>query len=194
MAHKIPKLQYLNTTLSGTTSSGSPTITGISSTADLQAGMKAVGTGIPVGATILSLTSTTATLSANATASATVSIAYYFEISFDYPPIEVKGEILDAKERVSVSISGLRQVSLDHIEGQRKMKFSFVSQTIKDLVTTFFTTHALYGKVFRYFDDNTSMSYVEYELLNFKYDPTKISPRGPSAYLWEFPLDVRRVL
>jgi len=62
--------------LSGTTN-GSANVT-VASTEDLKAGMTVTGTGIPVGATILSITnSTTLVLSANATATnASVSLTY----------------------------------------------------------------------------------------------------------------------
>lgn len=55
----------------GTTASGSPSVTAIPSTALMVAGMPISGPGIPVGATILTVNSAVAiTLSANATASA----------------------------------------------------------------------------------------------------------------------------
>jgi hypothetical protein len=55
-------------TQSGTETSGSPTITGLTSTYLLTPGMSVTGTGIPASTTILSVNSTTSiTLSANAT-------------------------------------------------------------------------------------------------------------------------------
>jgi hypothetical protein len=62
---------------SGTTASGSPTITGIPSTGLLQAGWPITGTGIPSGATIASVDSATQiTISANATAAGTVALQF----------------------------------------------------------------------------------------------------------------------
>lgn len=60
----------------GTTTSGSASVTGITSTATLRDGMSAFGDGIPLGATIKVVSSTAITLSANATASATVPINF----------------------------------------------------------------------------------------------------------------------
>jgi large repetitive protein len=58
------------TDLTGTTTTGSSTVTAITSTATLEPGMAVVGAGIPAGATIQSiLSSTSILLSANATAS-----------------------------------------------------------------------------------------------------------------------------
>lgn len=61
------------TTFAGTTTSGSTTISGISSllTAYLYAGMPITGTGISAGTTISTVSSTSITISANATATST---------------------------------------------------------------------------------------------------------------------------
>lgn len=196
MPFPIPKIEYRNYTLAGNTSSGSPIITNFTTTANLIVGMFVKGTGIPTGATILSVDSSTQiTLDQNATANGTgVSLAFGVEISFDYPPEEPKGETLDSKERVSESISGERQVSVDFIEARLQPTFSFVSETIKLKLDTFVQTWGLYGKKFRYFRDKTTVNYIEYELKNLKYDPKKKIPKGVDTFLWEIPFDFRRVL
>lgn len=84
--------QNYNTTLLGTdipngigyyvdattgTTSGSPTLTTIASTADLRVGMRVHGTGIPTGTYILAIPSgTTVTMTKNATATASVSVQF----------------------------------------------------------------------------------------------------------------------
>ena len=66
-------------TRNGTTTNGSNAVTGLSTTADLYVGMPVEATGIPAGATVSSITSSTAiTISANATASATVPITLFY--------------------------------------------------------------------------------------------------------------------
>jgi microcystin-dependent protein len=57
------------TSISGVTTSGSATVSAINSTTYLYAGMPISGTGIPVGATISTISTNSITLSANATAS-----------------------------------------------------------------------------------------------------------------------------
>jgi hypothetical protein len=58
--------------LNGNTTSGQTAITGLSSTASLEAGMLVAGTGVPAGATVTSITSGTAvSISAAATATGT---------------------------------------------------------------------------------------------------------------------------
>jgi hypothetical protein len=71
-----PSLGYYVDASVGTTNA-SAILTGIASTADLNVGMRAVGTGIPTNATILSIDSgTQVTLTANATATGTVSVEF----------------------------------------------------------------------------------------------------------------------
>lgn len=61
-----------NISVTGTTTSGSASITAISpGITGISAGMPISGTGIPVGATVLTATGTTLTISANATATGT---------------------------------------------------------------------------------------------------------------------------
>lgn len=77
----------VNPTVSGTTTNGSATITFASAgdLDDLTPGMTISGTGVPAGAKVLTLASSTSiTITANATASGTVSL------SFDYPEANSK--------------------------------------------------------------------------------------------------------
>jgi microcystin-dependent protein len=73
---RAPATSQDTTTFTGTTTNASATISSISATitAYLYAGMKISGTGIPSGATISTVSSTSITISANATASGTVTI------------------------------------------------------------------------------------------------------------------------
>jgi len=72
-------------TASGTTTSGSPTVTFATTIAAIGAGLSVSGTGIPAGTTVLSALEVagvwTATLSANATASGTVTLTFDNNIS-----------------------------------------------------------------------------------------------------------------
>lgn len=196
MAFAIPRIQYKNVDTTGTTANLSGTITGIADTSRIEIGMFVRGAGIPVGALVGSKTSSTVTLAAAvlATASATVPIAFGYEILFDYPPIEPTGEALEAKAVTSESLSGIQQTALNYIEGKRELKFSFLTNTIYQLVDTFLKTHALLGDSFRYFEDKTLSTYVEYELDALKTKPRKIAAKGVDVYVWEVPLSFRRVV
>lgn len=197
MAFAIPKIQYKNVDTTGTTTSASGTISAIPDTTDIEVGMFVRGTGIPTGAIVLSKTTSTVVLdnSVVATASGTgVTLAFGFEIEFDYPPEEETGDILDPKFTTSESLSGIRQTSLNFIEVNRKLIFSFLSQSIYNLLSTFLQTSGCLGESFRYFEDKTLTTYVTYELDKLKITPKKIASRGVDTYVWRVPLDFRRVI
>jgi len=62
-------------TATGTTTTGSPTVTGLSTTTGVYVGCSVQATGIPTSTRILTLVGTTATLTANATASGSVTLS-----------------------------------------------------------------------------------------------------------------------
>lgn len=85
--------------LTGTTASGDATITALSSTTNLFAGMEVSGTNIPTGTTVSSITnSNTLELSANATGSATgVSLTFSNKATFDTVNTLMDFEIVETK-------------------------------------------------------------------------------------------------
>jgi len=197
MAFAIPRIQYKNLDTTGTTAISNGTITAIPSTTLIEVGMFVRGTGVPEGALVLSKTVSTVVLAGGVLATANgsgVALSFGYEILFDYPPIEPDGEELDAKNTTSESLSGVQQVSINYVEGKRKLKFSFLSQTLYNLVDTFLKTSAILGKQFRYFEDKTLSPYVIYELDKLKVNPKKITSRGENSYVWEVPLTFRRIL
>lgn len=193
MPHAIPKIEWKNTTKTATRTASNNTLTSIASTADIEVGMIVEGVGIPAGTTVLSKTVSTVVMSQNAVSSGTGSVDFEYRIEFDFPPKENEGEELDPKERQSVSISGKVQTSIDYMEGKRTLAFSFLSQSIFDSLQVFYQTHAYIGRSFRYFEDKTSLTYIEYELADLKWKPKKITPKG-SGYVWEVPMKFRRVI
>jgi len=197
MSFPIPKIEWKNLSTTGTTDSGNGEITGIPDTSEIEVGMFVKGTGIPAGAVVGSKTASTITLASSvlATADGTgIALTFGFALEFDFPPKEPTGEALETNAVVSASLSGIRQVSVNHIEAIRKPVFSFLSPTIFSTLNTFLTTHALNGEAFRYFEDKTLTDYVEYELDSFKIAPKKIAPRSATTYVWEVPLSFRRVV
>ena len=196
MAFAIPRIQYKNLDTTGDTLNTNATISNIPDTTLIEVGMFIRGAGIPTGATVGSKTSSTVVL-ASGTASATasgVALAFGYEILFTYPPKEAKGEKLKSNASVSTSLSGIRQTSVDNIEGTRNPIFSFLTQALKTKLDTFVQTSALFGEAFRYFEDQTSASYVAYELDALDYDPKKIAPAGVDVYTWEIALKFVRTL
>lgn len=71
-------LSVMTFSLTGTRTSGSPIITSLSSTAEIDVGMKVEGTGIPAGASVLTVDSATQiTLTANASSNGTSALTFF---------------------------------------------------------------------------------------------------------------------
>ncbi len=197
MAFLIPKIEYKNAATTGDTTSGSGTVANVADTSKILAGMFVKGSGIPTGTLVGTVSSTSFTLASSVHASATaagVALAFGFAIALDYPPKEPKGEILESKSTISESLSGVRQTSVSSTEGFREFVFSFLSPAIYALFNTWLTTSALLGDSFRYFEDQTSSTYVEYSLDTLKVTPVKVTSRSATTYVWDIPLKFRRVL
>lgn len=116
-------------------------------------------------------------------------------INFTYPP-EGYGEPeqFDAKERVTVALSGVRQVQVDHIEARRKLNFKMLTEDQVAELETFFLTWAANGKAFKYFDDKNSVDYFSYELNDLKFLAKRIAIAGDNAFFYEAMLSFRRVV
>jgi len=72
------------TTLTGTTTIGSPIVTGLASTAALLVGQAVIGTGVPVGAKVLTVDSASqVTLTVNAAANGTVPLLFGLAVWLD---------------------------------------------------------------------------------------------------------------
>lgn len=200
--HFIPKLEWKKGTVTGTRSIGSPTITGIASTASIETGlaynMFFEGSGIPAGTTVLSKTATTVTLSANATTAGTSSYSFGHRIEFELPPKKDPiGEQPKWTGTVATSKSGLTQYIEDFIEIETKLEFSHVTQAIKDKFEWFLLTHCLKGSSFSYFQDkNESTSELTVEKNDSYTSPgfKIITRKGAGfSFLWVFKLEMRRV-
>jgi len=197
MAFAIPRIQYKNVDTTGDITTGNGIISTIPDTTDIEVGMFVRGTGIPDGSLVANKTGTSVTLDVPNVATATttgVSLSFGHEILFQFPPMEKNGEILETKANTSESLSGIRQVSVNYIEENRSLVFSFLSPAIYALLDTFLRTHALFGESFRYYEDQTLNTYKDYELDKFKVTPRKLASRGVDTYVWEVPLAFRRVL
>lgn len=197
MGFAIPKIEYKNVETTGNTTNGNGTISNIPSTTAIEVGMFVRGTGIPAGATVGSKGANSVTLASSVLATATgtgVAISFGYKVEFDYPPKEDRGEKRKSNAQVSTSLSGEKQVSLNHIEASRSPIFSFLSPSIYALLVDFLEDHGLYGRSFRYYEDKTLTPYTTYELAQLDFDPKKIAPRGVDTYVWEVALKFRRVL
>ncbi len=189
MFNEIPKIRWRNVTANGTSAIGSDTLTFMTSTIDLRVGMVVDHPSFPSGTKILNILGINSVqLSENALTAVSVSRDYYFEFVFRYPPRDDDGEELNVKERRSVSISGSRQVSVDHIEFKRPMVFSFLTKDEIEDLRFFWTDWAYIGKVFQYFEDKDSLTFISYEMDDLDFKPKKVTP-----VLYSLDFKVRRV-
>lgn len=196
MAFAIPRIQYKNVDTTGDTASGNGTILNIADITDVEVGMFIRGSNIPTGALVGSLGATSVTLASSVLATGNASgeaISFGYEILFDYPAVEDNGESLNTNQTTSTSLSGIRQVSVNFIEGTRDLLLSFLSPAVYALVNTFLQ-YALLGNSFRWYDDQASGSYVDVELATLQVTPVKRFSRTATTYVWDVPLTLRRVL
>jgi len=175
MSFPIPKIQWGNTTVSGVTSLGANDINFIADTSSLKLGMTIDDPEFPEGTTIITINANQIFLSNNATASSSGPRSFLFEFLFRYPSIIDDGEQLLPKRRVRTAISGVDQVSVDHIKYEREVEFGHLTEDeIDTLKNDFFRDHAIYGFEFLFFpDQNTTESFL-YELMKGKFEPERL--------------------
>lgn len=161
----------------------------------VEVGMVVKAVGVPAKTTILSKTTNSFTMSANAAATTTdLSFEVAHVVEFIFPPKEPKGEKKTTSANTSESLSGLKQISVNYIEGFRTLTFSFLSEDLKNSLETFLDNWGMLGQTFRYYDNKESLLYKNYEIESLKYDPRKIAPKGLDIYVWEIALEFRRLL
>lgn len=115
-------------------------------------------------------------------------------INFDYPPSDIDPEATVINKKTTESISGVRSTQLNNVEAVRKLKFRFISEALKTSLESFIQTFAAYGKAFRYYDDKLGATYKTYEIDQDKFVPKIITAVGANTYIYEFDLQLRRVV
>lgn len=192
----IPRLEWNDITgLTGNTTSGSPNVTGISSTSSLRVGMIVTGVGIPAGTRIVSKTLTSVVLSQNATASGSaIALTFFERLDFRYPPKNDTEERLKPQQKISTALSGVQQVQTDHVEAERELEFWFLTQAEADLLKdTFHLGHAVFGRSFRYYPDQDDTVVFEYTLNKFDFVRERQVKKHPE-FLYRVRLSFRRVV
>lgn len=193
MSLYIPKLEWNDQTVTATASAGSPTLSGISSTVAINAGMIASGTGIPTGAAVISKTASSVTLSANATSSGSYAINFVERIEFDFPPTSDTEEQLRPKQTVSESLSGKQQVVTDYLEAIRTIKLNFINKTLADKLQDNFYRFAYKGNLFKYYPDKDEVEVFVYELDDRNFTRVRVVKKHP-YFLYEIGFKFRRVV
>lgn len=190
----IPRLEWNDIQISGTTTSGNDQITGILSTSSVKEGMIIEGVGIPAGTRIVSKTPTSVQLSQDATASGSNTFDLFERYDFQYPPKKDSEGQIKPSQKITTALSGVTQIQTDHIEEERSLEFGFVTSDDADtLREDFYLQWAVYGKAFRYFYDKDDSAFVEYELNTFNYAQNREIKKHP-YFLYGIKFSFRRVL
>jgi hypothetical protein len=191
----IPKLEWNFISVVGNTSTGSPIITNISSTTSVIAGMVVSSSAFAAGTTVLSKTSNTITLSANASGNNTALTNTLFEqIVFEYPCEKKPNEKYDVNNTVSASISGIRQVQLNHIAATFDLTFKFITRAVfTKFFERFYLAHAALGNTFRFYESKDETSFLVYELDTYDFTPEREVAKA-GDFLFKYKVKFRRLV
>lgn len=194
MSLLIPRLEWNETSVTATRTSGNPVLSAIASTAGISAGMIASGSGIPSGATVISKTVNTVTLSENATSSGTSGVTFVERIDFDYPPTTDTEEEYRPKQTITESLSGLTQFVTDYLEAFRTVEMGFLTEAVANKLQTNFYLVAYKGGVFKWYPDKTvTGTFQSYELGKFDFSRDRQVKKYPS-FLYSVKMTFRRVV
>jgi hypothetical protein len=185
----IPKIEWAETTKTGDTTNGNPTIGNLTSTADIFVGMNVSGSGIPLDAQVISKTANSVTLNTDAISSASsVSLVFKFVHEFIYPPVSDTEEKFNPRNTASRSLSGLSQVVTNYIEVERNLEFGFINQTDADkLKEKFYLLWASKGNEFTYWPDKDEAPFYIYELSDYSFERVRQIKKHPNfKYLMTF--------
>ena len=112
-------------------------------------------------------------------------------LSFSYPPSKDDFENLEPKRVVATSVNGTQQVLFQYTEIIRKLTFKFLTQAQHDALQTFFTSWAIAGNTFDYYDTASIASFNTYSLKDDKFNSKKVA--YDSGFLYEISFTFRRV-
>ena len=194
MSLYIPRIEWNDQSVTGTRIGGNPTVSGISSTTEINVGMIANGTGIPSDAVVISKTVSSVTLSENALTSGTSVVNFLERIDFDFPPSADTEEEYKPKQTITESLSGLTQYVTDYLEAFRSVELGFLTLTVADKLKDNFYLYSYKGGTFRWFEDKAfPLVYKTYELGKFDFSRVRQVKKHPS-FLYQVKLTFRRVV
>lgn len=192
MSFPIPKIQYKNTDdVNGATES--TTVILMDSIVGAEVGMNFFGPGVPDGTLIQSIDAINSkfTLSQGIALTLGSNFSWCYELKFRYPAEENENkENTNVDQTISVSRSGVRQYLTRFIEKLRPLKFNFLTREEIDWLETMFDNWFSLGEFVRYFDDQNTNNFVEYQANDSKFSPKFI--KGTSE-LYSLEIDFVRV-
>lgn len=86
-------------------------------------------------------------------------------ITFDLPPSDdIRAQNYRTSEKTSTSNNGKQQTQFNFVEDNITLNFTFISESIKQQMDSFMTTHALRGLEFKYFESEDEVEFVTVRL------------------------------
>lgn len=176
MSFPIPKIQYKNVDdVNGFTTSTTRIV--LDDITGAEPGMLFTGPGVPEGTFIDNIE--TANNAFNLTQEITPTLAdlfsWCFELKFRYPP-ESNDNFEKSKvdQTVSTSRSGVRQYLTRYIERERKLGLNFLNLDEINFLKRMFDESFSFGEFVRWFDDQLTNDFVEYQANDTDFDPAFI--------------------
>lgn len=189
MSFPIPKIQYKNVDeINGATTSTTRVV--LDDITGVETGMTFTGPGVPDGTTIVSIepVDSAVNLSQDITPTAGDLFSWFFELKFRYPPAANENlESTKVEQNVSISRSGVRQYLTNYVEKERVLGLSFLNRSEIDFLQTMYDDSFSRGEFVRWFDDQTTSDFVEYQANDSDFIPTFI-PGTSELYSLEIKL------
>ena len=189
----IPRLEWNEKSVTATRTITNPTLSAISSTAEINVGMIASGTGIPTDAVVISKTVNSVTLSADATSSGNSVVTFTERFDFQYPPKTDSEEDLQPSQTITTSLSGLKQYSTQHLEATRELEFDLVRQVDANRLRNEFYFYGYTGNSFKYYQDKDVASFETMEL-DMKSFQRKRRTSSGGLFFYMIKFSMRRVI
>ncbi len=116
-------------------------------------------------------------------------------ITFTLPP---EGDNLKESNRSniqrSVSGNGTIQFEWNYNEKIISPSFTFLTQSLINSLRTFFTSHALKGKTFKYYEHSDEASFITCTLDKMEFDPKRVIPDGSGGFIYDLTIRMRTLL
>lgn len=113
-------------------------------------------------------------------------------VAFNYPPEDDSDEQFEGIKNETIAISGIRQVSINHVEVTRQVHLSFLTLSQLNQLKDFFTNWAVFGQPFTWFvhQEDTS-SDITYECADQKFPIVRRIPKS-TFFLYDITFNFRR--
>ena len=117
-------------------------------------------------------------------------------IEFEFPPEnDFRDQNWNSNSTENRSSNGNTQVTVNYIENVSSLEFTFITEAIKLQLDTFFSTWALHGKSFNYYEDKNNPTFKTVTLTSRTFKPEILFPSNVlGEYYYKFKMGIKNVL